>query len=172
MVPHSYATFFDAASQAAGALIGLLFVVIALSPGKMVGPRADLVSRRLAVSSFTGLVNAFFISLLALIPGRHNIGYGAAVVAVFSLVHTLKLHLGARGGKHFVAFGAGVLAYGLELGIAIAFIVDPHNTELIDYLAFVIIGCFAVALDRAWSLIQSASVSEDAASPVDSTGTT
>jgi hypothetical protein len=155
VVPHSYATFFDAASQAAGALIGLLFVVIALSPGKMIGPRADVASRRLAVSSFTGLVNAFFVSLLALIPGHHNIGYGAAVVAAISLFHTLRLHLGAPGAKHVVAFAASMLAYGIELGVAIAFIANPHNSELIDYLAFVLIGCFAVALNRAWQLLQS-----------------
>ena len=55
MVPSSYASFFDAASQAAGALIGLLFVVIALEPGKIVGDRAEPVPRRLAASSFTGL---------------------------------------------------------------------------------------------------------------------
>jgi hypothetical protein len=161
VVPHSYATFFDAASQAAGALIGLLFVVIALSPGKMIGPHANVVSRRLAVSSFTGLVNAFFVSLLALIPGHHNIGYGASVVAATSLFHTLRLHLGARGAKHMVTFVASLLAYGIELGVAIAFIANPHNTELIDYLAFVLIGCFAVALNRAWQLLQSTAVGAD-----------
>ena len=37
MVPSNYASFFDAASQAAGALIGLLFVVIALRPEAIVG---------------------------------------------------------------------------------------------------------------------------------------
>ena len=70
MVPNDYSDFFDAASQAAGALIGLLFVVIALKPGKIMGPRAEPTSRRLAASSFTGLVNAFFVSMLALIPGQ------------------------------------------------------------------------------------------------------
>ena len=79
MVPSTYASFFDAASQAAGALIGLLFVVIALKPGKIVGDRAEPASRSLAASSFIGLVNAFFVSLLALIPGHHNIGIGAAI---------------------------------------------------------------------------------------------
>jgi hypothetical protein len=66
MVPSNYASVFEAASQAAGALIGLLFVVIALRPERILGPRADPASRGLAASSFTGLVNAFFVSLLAL----------------------------------------------------------------------------------------------------------
>ena len=39
------------------------------------------------------LVNAFFVSMLALIPG-HNLGLGAAIMAVLSLYHTLRLHLG------------------------------------------------------------------------------
>ena len=80
VVPSDYSNFFDAASQAAGALIGLLFVVIALKPGKILGPRAEPAFRRLAASSFTGLVNSFFVSLLALIPGQ-NLGIGAAIMA-------------------------------------------------------------------------------------------
>jgi hypothetical protein len=91
MVPSNYASFFDAASQAGGALIGLLFVVIALKPGKIVGDRAEPTSRSLAGSSSIGLVNAFFVSLLALIPGHHNIGIGAAIVAAISLYRTVRL---------------------------------------------------------------------------------
>jgi hypothetical protein len=164
VVPNHFSSFFDASSQAAGALIGLLFVVVALSPGRMVGPRADVVSRRLAVSSFTGLVNAFFVSLLALIPGHHNIGFGAAVVATLSLYHTVRLHLGSPGAMHVVIFAASMLAYGLELGVAIAFVLSPHDTDLINYLAFVLIGCFAVALNRAWLLLQTAAAREDGTS--------
>jgi hypothetical protein len=60
-----------------------------------------------------------------------------------------------------VTFVASLLAYGIELGVAIAFIANPHNTELIDYLAFVLIDCFAVALNRAWQLLQSTAVGAD-----------
>ena len=161
MVPSDYSSFFDAASQAAGALIGLLFVVIALKPGKIVGDRADSNSRRLAASSFTGLVNAFFVSMLALIPGHHNIGIGAAVVAIFSLYHTFHLHLSHRGAKDILMFVVSLLAYGIELCVAIAFIADPHDVDLVTYLAFVLIGCFAVALSRAWQLMESTTVGTD-----------
>ena len=161
MVPSDYASFFDAASQAAGALIGLLFVVIALKPGKIVGDRAESTSRRLAASSFTGLVNAFFVSMLALIPGHHNIGIGAAVVAIFSLYHTVHLHLSHRGAKDILMFGFSLLAYGTELCVAIAFIAHPHDVDLVTYLAFVLIGCFAVALSRAWQLMESTTVGTD-----------
>ena len=160
MVPSNYADFFDAGSQAAGALIGLLFVVIALNPGKIVGDRAVPLARRLAASSFTGLVNAFFVSLLALIPG-HNIGIGGAIVAGFSLFHTLRLHLGHPAARNVVVFGVSLLAYGAELGVAIAFILRPHDAGLVSDFAYVVIGCFAVALSRAWQLMESTTLVED-----------
>jgi hypothetical protein len=156
MVPSSYMSFFDAASQAAGALIGLLFVVIALKPDKIVGPQAQSTSRRLAASSFTGLVNAFFVSLLALIPG-HTIGIGAAIVAVFSLYHTLRLHRD-RAVRRIPVFLLSLLAYVTELCLAVAFVLRPHEIELVNDLTFVLIGCFAVALSRAWQLMESTTV--------------
>ena len=155
MVPSDYSNFFGAASQAAGALIGLLFVVIALKPGKIMGLHAEPAARGLATSSFTGLVNAFFVSMLALIPGHHNLGFGAAIMAVLSLYHTLRLHLGHPGTRHYFIFGLSVLAYGTELVLAIAFVLHPHDVDLVNDLTFVLIGCFSVALGRAWQLMES-----------------
>jgi hypothetical protein len=156
MVPSNYASFFDPASQAAGALIGLLFVVIALKPGKIVGDRAQPAPRSLAASSFIGLVNAFFVSLLALIPGHHNLGIGAAIVAALSLFRTLRLRLAHPGGRrHILVFVMSLFSYGAELSLSIAFILSPHDTDLVTYLCFVVIGCFAVALSRAWQLMES-----------------
>ncbi len=160
VVPDTYASFFQAASQAAGALIGLLFVVVALKPGQIVGPRADSVARGLAVSSFNGLVNAFFVSLLALVPGQ-NLGVGAAIMAVLGLYHTLRLHLGRPGARNIVIFVASLIAYGFELYLAVAFVVHPHDAGLVNDLTFVLIGLFAVAISRAWQLMQSTAVAAD-----------
>jgi len=157
VIPSNYMGYFQAASQAAGALIGLLFVVIALRPGKIVGARADPVARGLAASSFTGLVDAFFVSLLVLIPGRNH-GVGVAIMAVLSLYHTLRLHLGLRGARHIVIFVASLLAYGFQLFIAVAFVLHPHDAGLVDDLTGVLIAAFGVALSRAWQLLQSGAV--------------
>jgi hypothetical protein len=154
VIPSTYAGYFQAASQAAGALIGLLFVVIALRPGRIIGRHADPVARRFAASSFTGLVDAFFVSLLALIPG-HDLGYGTAVMALLSLYHTLRLNLRYPGVRHTVAFAASLLAYGFQLCIAVAVILRPDNVDFIKFLAFVLIGAFAVGLNRAWALLES-----------------
>ena len=99
-------------------------------------------------------MNAFFVSMLALIPG-HNLGLGAAIMAVLSLYHTLRLHLGHPGTRRYFIFGLSLLAYGTELGLAVAFLLHPHDANLVDDLTFVLIGCFSVALGRAWQLMES-----------------
>jgi hypothetical protein len=157
VIPSNYLGYFQAASQAAAALLGLLFVVVVLKPGRIVGAHANPVAKGLAGSTFTGLVDAFFISLLALIPG-HKLGIGAAIMAVLSLYHTLHLHLGLLGAKHIAIFVVSLLAYGLQLCIAIAFALNPHDAGLVTDLTFAVIFAFAIALTRAWQLLQSGAV--------------
>jgi hypothetical protein len=91
-------------------------------------------------------------------------------VAILSLYHTLRLHLGHPGARHIPVFLLSLLAYGAELCIAIVLILSPHDDDLITYLCFVLIGCFAVALSRAWQLMESTAVSSDQVPATDATG--
>jgi hypothetical protein len=68
VVRSAYAGYFAAACAAAGALIGLLFVAVCLTPDSVFGDDANPGGRALAGSTFTALVNAFFVSLVAIIP--------------------------------------------------------------------------------------------------------
>lgn len=58
----------NAPSGATGAMIGLLFVAVSLRFDLVFGPNAPAGARVLVGSSFTGLVNAFSLSLLGIIP--------------------------------------------------------------------------------------------------------
>jgi hypothetical protein len=158
VIPSTYVGYFQTASQAAGALIGLLFVVVALKPGQIVGAHADPVARRLAAGSFTGLVDAFFVSLLALISGHHKIGIGAAILAVLSLYHTVLLRRGHPGARSTVILLVSLLAYGFQLFTSVALILHPQEADLVEDLAFVLIGTFGVALSGAWQLLESTTV--------------
>ena len=80
MVPDAFREHFTATATGAGALIGLLFVSISLRPDTVFGTKAAVHGRALAGSAFTALVNAFFVSLLALMP-QSNLGYSAAIMA-------------------------------------------------------------------------------------------
>jgi hypothetical protein len=69
MVPPDLANFFIASVSAGGALLGLLFVAVSIAPEQIVASRAPMERQAVAASTFTALVNAFFVSLGALIPG-------------------------------------------------------------------------------------------------------
>src|SRR5437588_9920681 len=82
VVPPEFANFFIACASAGGALVGLLFVAISIAPEQIVTPRAPLERQAVAGSAFTALVNAFFISLVALIP---HFSVGSVIVPFSSL---------------------------------------------------------------------------------------
>lgn len=96
MVPRSYLEFMITSAGAAGAMIGLLFVAISLRSDLVFGVNAPRKVKTLASSSFTGLVNAFSLAMLAIVPGT-NIGVGMIILAVFCLYTTWNLHAKGRG---------------------------------------------------------------------------
>ncbi|HEY0215808.1 MAG TPA: hypothetical protein VGC57_05400 [Cellulomonas sp.] len=154
MVPDSFTSYFTGSATAAGSLIGLLFVAIALRPESVFGPKATLSGQSLAGSAFTALVNAFFVSLIALIPGE-NIGTGVIVLAGLSLLSTVRLHRKLRGksGHLWLAF-LSVAAFGLQAVVGVQLLFANHTRGLVADLAYIIIAGFAVALGRAWALVQ------------------
>ncbi len=52
MIPSDYLGYFQTAAVAAGALLGLLFVVIALKPERIVGANANPFAKERAASTF------------------------------------------------------------------------------------------------------------------------
>ena len=88
MVPPEFANFFIASASAGAALVGLLFVAVSIAPEQMVTRRAPMERQAVAGSAFTALMNAFFISLLALIP-HFNIGFVIVPFISLFLVTTL-----------------------------------------------------------------------------------
>jgi Na+/citrate or Na+/malate symporter len=152
MVPSGIVGYFAATSAAAGALIGLLFVAVSLRPESIFGPNAAPKARRLAESSFTGLVNSFFLSLVALIP-QTNIGYPAAILAALSFYITLTRQLRKEKASQLTVLLSTFAIYLLQFGLGIAAIVQPSNVNLVYLIGYVVIAALSVALSRAWTLL-------------------
>lgn len=154
MVPDSFIAYFTGAATAGGALIGLLFVAITLRPETILGTGASTRAQAVAGSAFTALVNAFFVSLIALIP-ETNVGYTAVILALISLYSTFRLHRGlGRGETATYQLILAVAAYLTQLVTGGFLIADSGDKSLVYTLAYVVVAAFAAALGRAWSLLQ------------------
>jgi hypothetical protein len=158
MVPRSFMEFMITAAGAAGAMIGLLFVAISLRADLVFGSKAPDKVKTLAGSSFTSLVNAFSLSILAIIPNT-NIGRGMIFLSVFCLINTWRLHAKSRHFKNQrLAFVVSTLNYLFELAGGITLLVRPNEQWIVDALCYVIFASFVIALNRTWTLIQSETV--------------
>jgi len=154
VVPDDFTGYFAAAATAAGALIGLLFVAASLRPDTVLGRGAPAAARAIAGSAFTALVNSFFVSLIALVPGT-RLGYTATVMALISLWSTLHLHRQVpRHEVNAVQLVLALVAYLGQLGVGVASIFSPGTSGYVEAVAYLLVASFAVALRRAWSLLQ------------------
>ena len=165
MVPDSFTGYFTAAAAAASALIGLLFVAVSLRPDDIFADITPGGGKALASSSFTGLVNGFFLSMAALIPGK-NLGVSSAVLAVFCISQTLRLHrrLGTARSSVLTSV-ASVAIFIVQLAAGIGLTTHPHNVTFVKILAWVTITSFMVALFRAWALLRGTSTRHEGKTP-------
>jgi hypothetical protein len=165
VVQGDFIGYFAAASTAAGTLIGLLFVAVSLRPESVLGASAPPAARAIAGSAFIALVNSFFVSLIAVIPDT-SLGYVAAIMAAVSLWYTLGLHRALPGAERaWRQLVPAAAAYCGQVGVGAALAIRPHARDLVTVVAYLMVASFAVALQRAWSLMQGRHVAEKPAEP-------
>lgn len=154
VVPSSYIAYFAAVTGACGALIGLLFVSVTLRPETVFGEAALDRGRTLAAAAFTGLVNTFFLAMSALVPSV-NLGYPAVILAVSSLVSTSRLHGKiARSRSQLAYLLLSTSAFTFQIVEGVYLIAQPRGNSGVENLSYVMIGSMAIALGRAWALLQ------------------
>jgi hypothetical protein len=155
-----FTSFFVASAGAGAALVGLLFVAISVNPGRNAGPSAPPERQAVAASAFTALINAFFLSLAALISSNTLGGVAMAVSAV-SIVATLRLigdlfppHLSPRLYlRHGGFLAIGLLVYGLQFFDGFQYTRYPRDAGWSYSIAYLLLGIYATGLTRAWQLI-------------------
>ncbi len=161
-MPAELTGYFAAAASAAAALIGLLFVAVSLRPDSIFGPDAPSGGRNLAVSGFLALCNIFFVSITALVS-RGAFDSAVIALAVIGLVSLIRLLRTRRqGGTNIVITALSVIAYLGELACGIWLELHPGNrSAIISDVVTITLFFFAIALARAWLLIQGKHLTED-----------
>ena len=158
-----YEMFFATSAGASAAILGLL--VVAVSVVNADDTDASTRERRtvLAGSAFLALVDAFFVSLVVLTGGAAVFAVSNLVMAMVGLLATSRLIPRAKRAGNFsrgfptrrlnLTFAViSVGGFSIQLGLAIALLVDSQNTALQRALVLVVVGLFASALGRAWEV--------------------
>ncbi len=157
MVPSDFEAFFAAAAGVAGALVGLLFVAISVSPNWGNTEHQALLDVRAGVA-FSALSDALVVSLFALVPGL-ALGGPALAVGLLGLSSCVGLALVLRrtspapSGAQllFIALQGAVFLF--QAGVATHLLVDPGDADDVRTLAVLTVVFFIVGMARAWQLI-------------------
>ena len=159
MVPESFNNFFLASAGIGATLVGLIFVAVSIAPENIVQANAPIERQAMAASSFTALLNAFFISFGALIPG--TIGTFTLVMSALGLTTSVLLtwnllkerekwqNVVRRAFLIVVSF----IIFGYEFYCAILIIKEPGNVGNFYTLAGLLLAVYGIGLTRAWQLL-------------------
>ncbi|HWH12670.1 MAG TPA: hypothetical protein VG165_16225 [Solirubrobacteraceae bacterium] len=158
MVPASYHEFFSGCANVAGALVGLLFVAISVSPEKLTGADATTAFQVRAAAAFSVLVNALVITLFALLPDT-NLGTIALIAGVTGLGSTAGIVLIQRresslqGVRELVVPVVLLGLYTWQVLSALELLHKPGDADALENEAIVVVVCFLTGIARAWELL-------------------
>ncbi len=158
-----YEMFFAASAGASAAILGLLVVAVTVVNTDDADEKTRERRTVLAGSAFLTLVDAFFVSIVALTGGAAVFGASSLVMAMFGLLATGRLIQRAKRAGNFsrgfptrrlnitfATVSAG--GYSIQLGLAVALLADRQSSALQRALVLVIVGLFGSALGRAWEV--------------------
>jgi hypothetical protein len=159
VVPLSFHDFFSGCATIAGALIGLLFVAISVSPEYLKGENARTDHQVRAGAAFSALVNTLVIALVALLPtadlGTAGIILAAAGLGTTVVLIVVLLREHRRIGRGDISMFLILLTlYGLQLANALQLEQTPRNVGLVvnqGVLAIVFFRTVASMIHRAAS---------------------
>ncbi|MDA8332289.1 MAG: hypothetical protein M0027_14035 [Candidatus Dormibacteraeota bacterium] len=161
MVPSDFHLYFQAIVGAAAGLIGLLFVAVSLRPDSVFGSKASARGEALAGSAFTGLVNAFFVSLVALMPNT-DVGAVAVVMALLGLWHTVRERRGfSKNMLNVISLLLILAALLYQVDVGAVLIASPKAPGAVGTLAVLLLLSLAASLSRAWLLLQGRHLAKD-----------
>jgi hypothetical protein len=156
-----YESFFITSAGASAAILGLLVVAVSVVNADDENPTTRELRTVLAGSAFVALVDIFLVSIVVLTGGSVIFGLASLAMAAVGLLATKELIPRARRAGNFsrdsrtrtlnIAFAAfSVGVYSVQLGLAVALLVNTPSAALQHALVLVIVALYCSALGRAW----------------------
>ena len=153
----SYAQFFSGTATVAGALVGLLFVALSVTPERLRRSAGSVEHQAIAATAFTALVDALFVSLVGLQPGG-GLRFGAIALGGVGLTSSCGLAVRlwrARGTEtlsrrwpYLLGLIIGVYTVQVISGI----LVSSPSAQADQTVTFVYV-LFAIGISRSWELL-------------------
>jgi hypothetical protein len=156
-----YENFFITSAGASAAILGLLVVAVSVVNADDENPTTRELRTVLAGSAFLALVDIFLVSMVALTGGSVVLGLSSLAMAAFGLLATRRLIPRAKRAGNFsrgfrarnlnIALASiSVVAYSLQLVLAVALLANTKSAGLQHALVLVIVALYCSALARAW----------------------
>ena len=161
MLPGTYRDLFATIAGSAGALTGLLFVAVSVSPMRGRRSPRHVIQQVRAAAALLAFTNSLSISLFSLVPGT-NVGYPATALGVIGLLFTaagMRSMFSSRSmlrqqWRRQIGLIALLLAiFGTELANGITILADPHTTAPVQSISYAIVASLLVGVARAWELV-------------------
>jgi hypothetical protein len=145
----------------AGALIGLLFVAVSVTPETAAIKEAAEIRSIRAVAALTAFTNALTVSLTGLVPGAGGPGLTAAIVAIFGVLFILGaiFEVTSAWRAQRVRLTDLIFLVGLAAVFVIQFLTGlqlhghPRNLGDLQTICDLVIACFLIGIARTWELV-------------------
>jgi hypothetical protein len=153
----SYTSFFAGSAGVSGALVGLLFVALSVSPERLKATRESIEHQAIAATAFTALVDALFLSMAGLLPGNGT-QTAALVLGLIGLSSTaglvIRLWQARSDGKlshRWPFLLSGIFAcYAAQAAASFITSTTAQSHSQASLFMFIL---FAVGIGRSWELL-------------------
>jgi hypothetical protein len=152
----SYNDFFTAAASVAGALTGLLFVALSLTPERLRRSSGYVEHQAIAATAFTSLVDALFLSLSGLMPSGGTqttllilglFGLSSSLGLVWRLWRSRKREKLSK--RWPVLQGLIIIIYTFQC--VVSFTTSNSSSDKVSSILIIIM--FATGIARSWELL-------------------